>query len=379
MPSPRLAAVVIDDAVALSSFAERWDALAVRCSRPYMAPAVQLAWWAHARTGDARLRCVVVLDGDDLVGIAPMFAQVSALRLAEYRFLGAGNFHRLEPLAAPGREREVARLIAERLATVDPAPSSIVCEGFDADSPWPGLLRHAWPGRMQLRTDQVMPAPVILLEPDFDAWLRDRNKGFREKLRSRRRRFAKAGATWRLSTTPEEVTADLAALYRMHHARWSSRGGSAALTPRMERTLSAVGPALVAKGRFRLWTMEVDGEVIAASLFVSAGKDVAYWGGGMAPAWERESPGVQLVQVEVEAAFARGVERLDLGGGEQDYKRRFTGHVVPLTWQTLFPLGPRWPLTRLQLAPKHLRGNARALARRMPPERQAQLKRVLRR
>jgi hypothetical protein len=81
----------------------------------------------------------------------------------------------------------------------------------------------------------------------------------------------------------------------------------------------------------------------------------------------------------LESAAGGGVREADLGGGAHDYKWRLSDGNRPLAWRTLFPPGPRYPLLRLWLAPKHLRFAARAWARRLPQKRQAQLRRVLRR
>jgi hypothetical protein len=81
----------------------------------------------------------------------------------------------------------------------------------------------------------------------------------------------------------------------------------------------------------------------------------------------------------VRDAFARGERRVDLGGGDQPYKWRFAERDEPVAWISLFPRNRRYPLTRLQLLPKESREGARALARRLPPQWQSRLKRVLHR
>ena len=83
----------------------------------------------------------------------------------------------------------------------------------------------------------------------------------------------------------------------------------------------------------------------------------------------------------IQDGFERGDDRLDFGGGDHPYKLRFTDGTGDdaLTWTGLFPFGPRYPLTRAQLAPGLLRGVAVRRARALPPERREQIKRALRR
>ena len=368
---------VIEDADALTDVLQGWDALAVGANRPWCAPAWSLAWWRHARTGDARLRIVLVFDGERLIGVGPFFAQIGQLGLAEYRLLGAGNFHRLQPLAEPDHEDDVAAAIASALADARPTPSSVVLEGLDARSCWPARLRSEWPGRLRphLRCDLVMPAPVLHLPESAEAWLAGRSSNFRQQLGRRRRRLERAGAKPRYSETPHELARDLDALFALHHGRWSARGGSGALSSAIELTLrEAVTGSTPA--RARLWLLEVDGEPIAAQLFASAGHEVTYWGGGLAASWSQDAPGIQLIAREIELACERGMRRIDFGGGDQEYKRRLTDTSDPVAWRTLFPLGTRYPLTRAQLAPKHVRTAARNAARQLPRPVQQRLRRL---
>src|SRR4051794_10783340 len=103
-------AELVDDPAALADLADPWDALAVANRLPLMAPAVVEAWWRHLAPPGALLRLAVVRDGGELAGIAPLWADGRDLRLA-----GAGVFNRLAPLAAPGREREVAAAFGQAL------------------------------------------------------------------------------------------------------------------------------------------------------------------------------------------------------------------------------------------------------------------------
>ena len=57
------------------------------------------------------------------------------------------------------------------------------------------------------------------------------------------------------------------------------------------------------------------------------------------------------------------VKCIDLGGGAQGYKYRFTEVEEPLEWWYLARRGPRYPAARLAIAPRQI---YRAMAERMP-------------
>jgi CelD/BcsL family acetyltransferase involved in cellulose biosynthesis len=368
-------AVVIDDVAVLEPHLPAWDALAAARGRPFCAPAWMLGWWREAREGDARLRVVLVRDGDELVGVGPFFAQIGRLGLNELRLLGAGFCHRIGPLAAAGRDEAVGAAIGGALAATRPRPASVVFEGIELAERWPELVAAGWPGRRppRLRTDVVMDAPVVRLDESFDVWLDRRARKFRKEARRTARRLADEGVTTRFADDDRAF----AALMRLHHARWDGRGGTNVDGP-AGRAVAAAGAGLRGSGRLEVALLEAPEGPVAAELVLRAGAAVAFWGGGFDPAWSRHAPGTQTMLAVLEAAAAAGATEADLGGGEHEYKRRLADVNRPVAWRTLFPRGWRFPLIRARLAPKHARFALRERARRLPPAWQDRLRRLAR-
>jgi CelD/BcsL family acetyltransferase involved in cellulose biosynthesis len=365
--------VVVEDPARLTPHLPAWDALAARRGRPFCAPAWMLGWWHEARSGDARLRVVLTLDGSELVGVGPFFAQVGPLGLAELRLLGAGFCHRIGPLATEGREAEVGAAIGRTLAATRPKPASVVFEGIDLRERWPELVAAGWPGwrRPRLRTDLVMDAPVVVLGDSFDDWLEGRARKFRKEARRTARRLADEGVTTRLADDGEAV----ASLLRLHHARWDGRGGSN-VDAAAGRAVAVAGVGLRGSGRLAVALLEAADGPVAAELVVRAGRSAAFWGGGFDPAWSRNAPGTQALLTALRAAAASGATEADLGGGADDYKRRLADVNRPVAWRTVFPCGWRHPLIRAWLAPKQLRVAVRERVRRLPPRWRAPLDRM---
>jgi CelD/BcsL family acetyltransferase involved in cellulose biosynthesis len=378
--APALRPLVVEQPEQLAPYVEAWDALAAAAGRPFCAPAWLLAWWREGRGGDARLRVVLALDADgQLVGVGPFFAQVGPLRLAEYRLLGAGFCHRIGPLARAGHERAVAAAIAAGLASATPPVASVVFEGVDAADPWPELVADGWAQgrggrRPRLRTDVTMDAPAIALDADYEAWMARRERKFRKEARRVARRLEEDGVSGRLT----DETAAIEALLRLHHARWRDRGGSS-VGDEAQRVVVEAARLLDDERRLAIALLEGPDGPIAAELVLRAGDAVVFWTGGFDPAWAKHAPGTQAMLLALEAAAGWGVRSADLGGGAHDYKWRMSDGNQPLAWRTLFPRGRRYPLIRLRLAPKHVRFAIRERARRLPEERQVQLRRLLRR
>lgn len=366
-----LTADLIDDPAGLEPWRAAWDRLAVEAGEPCSAPAWMIPWWRHAVPGRGELRTVVVREGEQLVGIAPYYVQLGSLGLAEYRVLSAGEAHRVGPLAAQGREEEVAGLIAETMAAARPRPSSFLFEGLDESSRWAELVARAWPGSLpaKLRTAFQMEAPTLKLTgTDYDSWFSSRSSNFRQQMRRKGRQAEGRGGAISLVRTQEEADRALEAMFRLHRARWSSRGLEGSLKDGTEEHLREVVAELLPLERARLWMIEADGEPVCVQFFIVAGGELNYWGGGFEPSWDDLQPGQLAINAAVRDAFERGERRVDFGGGALRYKWRFSNGDDPVVWRGVFPRNLRYPLTRAQLLPKRARHAVRTVAREHLPE-----------
>jgi CelD/BcsL family acetyltransferase involved in cellulose biosynthesis len=362
-----LRGVLVQSLEGLASYHRDWDSLAVALGRPYSAPAWMLAWWRHARPPGAELRVVAAVEGDELIGVAPFYVQQPLGRPARYRVLSASMCHRAEPLAVPGRQSEVASVVSQTLTGCVPRPATIQLDNVAAASGWPAAIADRWPsGRRPLnRLEWSGPAPGVTLHGlGFDDWLQGKSRNFRNQTRRLRRRLEARGGQFRIAGTLPDVDRDLVDLERLHHRRWTGRGGSVALDPSIGRMLREVGRDLLDGGRFRLVSVRVEGRAIAVLLFLAAGGEVSYWNGGFDDAWAAEQPSMRALVTAIEDGFARSDRRLDLGGGAEPYKARLADHEERLETTLLVPKDERYALTRVQLAPHELR---RVASRHLPP------------
>ena len=351
-----------------------WDELAVRCGLPYCAPAWMLAWWRALAPAGSELRVVLVLDEGRLTAVFPFHRAGPPARLRVWRHLCAGFCTRIGPVAVPGCERDAASAAARAISGPH-GPDVLALEGLPAGSPWPVLLRDAWPGRLPpyLHRDLFMPTPAARLDGGFEAWLARRRGGVRRDTLRRRRRLEEHGVRVRRAAGAE-LEAGVAALCRTYRARWEHRGGSDRLVPGLEAMLVAAGREL--GDRFDLWLLESDGAAMAAHLFVAAGTELSAWGGGFQPECARYAPTVVLRLAAIERAASAGIARVEFGEGTQPDKVSFADDEIGVDWATLLPRTRRYPLARAQLLPKHARWWVRDALRRLPPPVQERLRRI---
>jgi CelD/BcsL family acetyltransferase involved in cellulose biosynthesis len=359
-----------------------WDALAVAQGQPQMSPAWVLGWWRHLAPADALPRAVAVRDRGELVGLAPFFVEAGRRGRVDYRLPSIRISARLQPLALPGREWDVAGAIGQTLDTATPRPDLIALEGAPLASHWPMALREGWPGavRPTMRQYNVYGCPTVSLrEESFDAWLAAKSSNFRGQMRRLRRQFEAAGGTMRASTQ-ETLAADVGHFVRMHASRWEERGESnlVAYGDRLAPMLEDAGGRLLDGERFQLRLLEIDGEPISAQLFLLAGGSGLYMNGGWDERFAQFKPSMLGLLGVIEDAFAHGWRQLDLGLGEQPYKLRFADGNDPVAWCMLMTPGRRMALTRARTAPTLVRYAARDSATRMLTPEQADRLRALR-
>ena len=370
-------AQLITEIEELERLSEPWRELAHACSCPAALPGWQLACWRHVAPEGALLRSVAVFEDDRLVGLAPFF--VNPGRRVDYRLLGAGITHRLSPLALPGREREIAGLVARALAASSPVPDLIAFEGIDAGSPWPQALVDSWPGRLRpwRYLTSTHPAPVLELKGSFEEWLATRSRKLREELRRTQRHLERDDG--RISMVQGDTATEKAveAFIRLYAARWEKSGSG--FGPEVGRMLIDATRERSTNGDIGVWTLEVDGQIGGVNIALSAGEETLGFRSAFDPRYSKLGPGPLMLQAVIADAFARGARRLDLGVGAEPFKLRFATADAPICWTGIVPRARRYPLTRLRFVPDQLRGLRGRLLGHISPAQRARLKRILRR
>jgi CelD/BcsL family acetyltransferase involved in cellulose biosynthesis len=364
-----LEATIIDDEAGLGEISERWESLAVDLGRPNVLPGWMLAWWRNARPAGAALRVVAVTDGQELLGLAPL----CALDRGRYEMLTGQLSPPVGPLLARERTTEVAEALARGIAGLAPPLSSLRIEDVEAGSGVPSLV-GSWPRRRPwLHSTAPIPLPMVTFgDGDYEAWLGNKSSKFRREMKRKRRRLEDEGAAFVLAEG-DGIAPGVDAFIRLHGGRWEDRGSSNALIDGLRPMLIEAGTELSPKGQFRLFTIEVDGRVVAISILLAAGGSVCGWSSGFDEEWGKFSPSMVLTLHAMADAAGRGESEVCLGPGAGGYKRQLMDHQDAIALTTLVPRGSGYPLARLRLAPYQARWAASA---RLSPETKQKLKKL---
>jgi CelD/BcsL family acetyltransferase involved in cellulose biosynthesis len=286
----------------------------------------------------------------------------------DLRFLGAELSDRVDILCRPGREDEVRAELLRAIRQMRPRPDLVAFEAVPASSNWTRRLAGGLDGRLRFARyrNSVRTTPVTYLNggPPED-WLVGRSSHFRAQMRKLRRKLEDRNGAVRHVSDEAGMQSALRAMLALHAERWQGRGESGLTKPGVAEML---GEAAVALGpdRLRLWMAEVDGEPISVQLLLAAGDELKAWNGGWSQEFSKLQPPMLTTLAALEDAIARGQRRIDLGAGEHAYKMRFADDRDALVWGGLIVRNRRWPLTRIELAPRVLRYRAKQLVEALP-------------
>ena len=319
---------VLAEPAAEPGLVDEWRALAEAQGNAFTTPEWYAAYARHYGH-DAPPFVVRVRDADGtLAGLLPLCRSGRTVR-----FAGANVGDRFGPVAVPGREAEVARAAAGALGR-----EAVVLHNVDAGAPWIPALGEGLRGRVSATRLRGSVLPYVpLTGHTWDTFLGARSRNFRQQVRRKERALVEGrGAVYRTTSSPDEVTRDVAEFFRLHAARWDDReGGSTITSPTVHAFHADFAAAALERGWLRMSFLEVGGDAaersstggerraVAALYAWRIGGRYAYFQAGFDPEWAAASVGLVLMAHTVRSAIEEGAEEYDLLLGDENYKARF--------------------------------------------------------
>lgn len=301
-----------------------WRALAVARENVFVSP----EWFGVWLTMHPRARPFVLVCRDEdamVVGVLPLvISRHGPIRIV--RFAGARLGDCYSAACQPADEMHVAEACAAVLAAHADEWHVLALDRLDREAAWPERLDEGWPGRgvhvSRWREHDVLPF-VEFGSAGYDGYLASRSRHFRSSLRRYRRRLEERySVRFRVTQSEHDLERDLDVLMRLHYARWDTRGGST-LRGGGERFHRKFARLALARGWLRLWTMELDGNPVAAWYGWRVGGRYCYSFSGFAPSYSDLQVGFLTVAHTIERAAAEGAAVYDMLLGGEPYKRRF--------------------------------------------------------
>jgi len=328
---------VVTNMADFAGLREEWNDLLSRSATKhiFLTHEWQYTWWKHFGTGDENLLILLVRDGDDLVGIAPLRRDRLRLKgLPVFRtisFLLGYEADYRDFLLQQGTEWDVlGNLISylkgqvgswHILSLIGLHGASRSNEIIPVLSRQQGLFYHGEVG---------VPCPFIPLPKSYDSFLArmsgSTRREYQRKLRKMERE--KGEVHVEIHRGNQATSADIDEFLRLHHSSWQSRGGSQAI---VSERMEAFHHDLIENMEGVEWPLIsriVIGGNPCSIIYGYVIDDVFYdYLPGFEPSLSRYSLGAQAIMQTVEFGIAEGWREFDLMRGEERYKFHFTDRV----------------------------------------------------
>lgn len=311
MPPDTVALDLIDHDAALPGLVENWLALWRQSERlPFASPLWLLPWWRQFGTGAPRV--AVLRRGNQWLGVWPLYRLVEGGQ-AKILPMGIGLSDETGPLLAADAPPDTAA----RLLTVALRPEDRHCDLVDIAAGSPLRFMTPPPG-WQAAWREAEDRPVLPLGLSLDATA---PAPIRRKLRMNANRAERMGGLRVVPATDASLDADLAALVRLHGARWEARGEAGVLAdPRVRAFHQASAPGLLRAGVLRLRTAWVQGRVAAVIYALLSRDRIHFYLSGFDAEFAAISPGSLLLAAMMEEAIHEGRTNADFLRGGEAYK-----------------------------------------------------------
>jgi len=162
---------------------------------------------------------------------------------------------------------------------------------------------------------------------DWEAFRHSLSRSTRKHLTRQMRRFFETyECEFNRVHEQEDLEPAMDALVRLHQARWTSKGepGSFAL-PGVEDLLRESAQYALSKGRLRLWTLKLNGEMAAVRLAFLDNGVVHAFQGGFDPVYAKDSLGSVMLGLCIKDCLEDPeVSEYDFMGGTDSYKDWWT-------------------------------------------------------
>jgi CelD/BcsL family acetyltransferase involved in cellulose biosynthesis len=295
-------------------------------------------WWKHLR-GERRLALIIVREGRDLIGLAPLAlrpARLAGLSGPTLEFLGSGmvGSDYLDVILRRGREREALEALAEVLVA---RSYRLDFRRVRADSAARRLaVQLGARGWLTAETSSETCPFIELGGHTWESYLATLGPNHRYNVRRRLRQAMARRLEVHVARTADECRDTFPIFADLHQRRWGDRTeaiGSPALIA-FHEDISAVA---LGQGWLRLSVLSLEGRAAAAVYGFRYDGTYYYYQSGFDPARAQQSPGLLALALSIQAALEEGVHEYDLLHGDESYKSLWARQARAVSRLEVYP------------------------------------------
>lgn len=330
---------LLNDPAGFSGIKKAWDILCDQVDDSvtvFASHAWYEAWWRHY-AGGATLNIITMWDDDRLVGVAPLMlrrATIHGIPATVVGFIENNQSLHNDFIVLPAARElflsEVLRYLADRCAGWE----VIVLKNLPTTSSNFSALIEVLneTGRNWRQRPTPHDAPYLLPCGTWDDYLARRTTRTRKSLRNIENNMHKASeVTVRNIRTREEFLTVKDEVFRVAQQSWAEKNGDSLASAAHGEFFSYLALGAASRGWLSLWTLELNGKMIAVEFHLKAyNKDHAIRGHYL-PEFASLSPGTYLEMQILKNTF-EGTERVrlyDFCGSFEEYKKKWTDRATP--------------------------------------------------
>ncbi|MEA4812847.1 MAG: GNAT family N-acetyltransferase [Anaerolineaceae bacterium] len=296
---------------------------------PFLDPAYLKTWWQSMGGGEwpqqeSKLAIITAQQGEELIGIAPLFSSAKPGQAEALHFIGAVEVS--DYLDFIVRKEDLDAFLEGLLDFIQQNPQlsskSLDLENFIDSSPSLAALaqtaqRKGW----HFEKEVLQPSPYIPLAADFEAYLGGLDKKQRHEIRRKLRNAFNGHQTeWHFVEDPDNLAGELQAFTNMMRHEDDK---NSFLKPEMEAFIHAAAKSFFELGLLKLAFLTIDGEKAATFLSFLCCHKLLVYNSARADKWMPLSPGWVLLAKLIDWAISQGFSEVDMMRGDEGYKYKF--------------------------------------------------------
>jgi CelD/BcsL family acetyltransferase involved in cellulose biosynthesis len=276
------------------------------------------AWWPHW-AGSGSLFAVLVRDGPDVVGLAPLVLG----RRRPFRVLtelGRPPANYWDVLCRPEGRTAIGALALAAVRASSDEWHALLLGGLRSGS---GTESALLASGLRLRRRRPTPYPGIELPSSFDEYLGGLPRKRRKDLRRHLRRLEDGRIELREVRAPDELRRAVDRWQDIRVRWWQHRGkrmDPEHASTRFRDFMRDLVALMVPRGLAQVWELSHEGEVVGVEVNLADRRAYYSWMGAYDPSVSHLGLGKLAIGASIQESIAAGREYYDLMVGDEDYK-----------------------------------------------------------
>lgn len=318
--------VKIDTVEGLEDLGVIWDGVVEKNSVyvPFITHSWVKRWWRWFGS-EMELFVLVVKDGDEVAGIAPLMLHRKSAGVRTIEFMTNDTTSRFDFIVLPEKRERVIESILDYLLENNNMWDQCLFNYLPCFSGNYPVLKQLLDNKEFFSYEHFFQSPSIVLDSDWEAFLSARGKKFRGNLRNYINKSEREGLVCSMFGLDGDADAVMNRIVEVEKNTWKYREGTSIVSDeRMSGFFCDAVRDAAASGNLYLGLMDKDGQPVAYDLNWAHGDTVFSLKMGYDERYSRFAPGKVLFAYTVRKSIEDNFKFHDLMGMDESFKTEWT-------------------------------------------------------